>query len=431
MNQSIKQVPLCVDLDGTLIYTDMLHESALKMLRHNPIDTLRIPYWLSQGKAVLKDNIAQRVSVNPKALPYNIDLIDWLNEQRTKNRQLILCTATDISIAHKISEHLGLFDEVIASGNGVNLAGKQKAEVLKSRFGHQGFDYIGNSSADLAVWQHARKAIVVNASSSLTQKAQQNYDVELVFPKPKRTVTTWFRVLRLHQWVKNTLLFVPLLAAHQFSNIDTWVALILAFFSFSLCASSVYVANDLFDLDSDRLHPRKHKRPFASGYVPVWVGILLIPLLLFSSFALAQSVGGTFIPWLSFYFVLTCIYTWSLKSIVLLDCLTLAMLYTLRIVTGAAAASMSLSFWLLAFSIFLFLSLAFVKRYAELEIQLLNGERKIHGRGYYSTDAPLVQTLGITSGYAAVLVLALYLNSSTVTQLYKTPELIWAAVPVM
>jgi 4-hydroxybenzoate polyprenyltransferase len=423
--------PLVVDLDGTLIHTDMLHESALRVLRDNPFDTLRIPYWLSKGKSSLKRNLADRTDFDPTSLPYNQDLLDWLKQQRACGRKLILCTASDLSIATAISEHLGIFDEVMASDGAANLAGKYKAEALEERFGHSGFDYVGNSRADLAVWRCARRAVVVNGSANLARKAGGCCELEQVFPSPTRGFTTWLRVLRVHQWMKNLLLFVPLFAAHQITNPDTWLALILAFFSFSLCASSVYIANDLLDLESDRQHPRKCKRPFASGLVPAWMGVVLAPLLLLASLALAQHAGGNFLPWLLFYFVVTCAYSWGLKRIILVDCLILAMLYTLRIVAGAAAAGMGLSFWLLAFSVFLFLSLAFVKRYAELEVQLLNGKQKTHGRGYYTSDAPLVQTLGIASGYAAVLVLALYLNSDAVVKLYRTPEFVWGAVPVM
>jgi 4-hydroxybenzoate polyprenyltransferase len=229
--------------------------------------------------------------------------------------------------------------------------------------------------------------------------------------------------------MKNGLLFVPLLAAHQIANTEAWLALTLAFISFSLCASAVYIVNDLLDLESDRKHPRKRNRPFASGLVSVYMGAALAPLLLIVSFVLAQHVGGYFVPWLGFYFILTCAYSWRLKSLMLVDCLTLALLYTLRIV--ATAISMWLSFWLLAFSVFLFLSLAFVKRYAELEVQILQGKEKAHGRGYYTSDASLLQTMGITSGYAAVIVLAFYLNSESVIQLYKAPEVMWGTIPVM
>jgi 4-hydroxybenzoate polyprenyltransferase len=281
------------------------------------------------------------------------------------------------------------------------------------------------------VWHHARQAVVVNASAHLTKKAEDQFEVERVFPAPALGFKDVRRVLRAHQWMKNLLLFVPLVAAHQITNTDDWLALILAFFSFSLCASSVYIVNDLLDLESDRQHPRKCKRPFAAGLVSVSMGVALVPLLLIASLTLAQHVGGNFLSWLLFYFALTCAYSWGLKRLMLLDCLTLAMLYTLRIVAGAAAMSMVLSFWLLAFSVFLFLSLAFVKRYAELEVQLLSGKQKAHGRGYYTSDASLLQTMGITSGYAAVLVLAFYLNSDAVMLLYKTPEFIWGTVPVM
>jgi 4-hydroxybenzoate polyprenyltransferase/phosphoserine phosphatase len=423
--------PLVIDLDGTLIRTDMLHESALKMLREAPLDTLRIPYWLSKGKAVLKRRLADRTIFDPGSLPYNYDLLTWLKQQKTGGRKLILCTASDIAIATAISTHLGVFDEVMASDGIKNLAGKNKAEALEQRFGRAGFDYAGNSRADIPVWQNARRAIIVNASIDLTEKVQAFCKVEEIFPSPAIDLKTLRRVLRVHQWMKNLLLFVPLFAAHQLLNVEAWLALILAFFSFSLCASSVYITNDLLDLESDRLHPRKCKRPLASGVVPAWAGVIMAPILFLVSLLLAKQVEGMFLPWLVFYFLLTCMYSWGLKRVILLDCLTLAMLYTLRIIAGAAAVGMGLSFWLLAFSVFLFLSLAFVKRYAELELQLQKGMPKAHGRGYYTSDAPLVQTMGITSGYAAILVLALYLNSDAVLKLYRTPELVWGAVPVM
>ena len=423
--------PLVVDLDGTLIRTDMLHESALRVLRDHPFYLLFIPYWLSQGKAVLKRNLSNRTGFDPSSLPYNHDLLDWLKQQQTQGRKLILCTASDHAIALAISEYLGIFDEIMASDGTTNLAGTHKAEALEQRFGHAGFDYAGNSRADLAVWQRARQAVVVNASAKVTRQAEDFCEVERVFPPLAVGFSACRKMLRIHQWMKNCLLFVPLLAAHQITNTDAWLALIMAFFSFSLCASSVYIVNDLLDLESDRQHPRKCMRPFASGLIPASVGVALAPVLLLSSLALALHVGSHFLSWLLFYFVLTCAYSGGLKRLMLVDCLILAMLYTLRIVAGAAAISMGLSFWLLAFSVFLFLSLAFVKRYAELEVQLLSGKQKTHGRGYYTSDAPLLQTMGMASGYAAILVLAFYLNSEDVTKLYKTPELVWGAVPIM
>ncbi|PTT88521.1 UbiA family prenyltransferase [Pelomonas sp. HMWF004] len=423
--------PLVIDLDGTLLHTDTLHESALQLLRDRPVDTLKIAVWLTQGKAAMKRRIAAATRLNPETLPYNLPFVDWLREQRAAGRRLVLCTAADRAIAEPIAAHLALFDEVIATDGAVNLAGGHKADALCARFGEGGFDYAGNATADLAVWARAREAVVVNASSALLAQAREKFKVSRVFEAPARGFTTWRRALRLHQWLKNLLLFMPLLAAHRFSDTAAWGVLGLAFLAFSLCASSVYLANDLLDLESDRQHPRKRARPFASGALPVWTGVALAPLLLLASLGLAARIETAFMAWLVVYFVLTCLYSWLLKRLILVDCLTLAMLYTLRVLAGGAAVGLELSFWLLAFSVFLFLSLAFVKRYAELELQRSTGRTKLHGRGYHTDDAPLIQTMGITAGQASVLVLALYLNSDAVTRLYQYPQLIWGAVPVM
>lgn len=424
-------VPLCVDLDGTLIHSDMLHETALGFAKVSPLSVFRLPLWLLRGKAELKQRIADRAVFEPSSLPFNLNLVDWLRQQHDSGRRLILCTASDRSVAEPIAAHLGFFDEVMASDGVVNLAGTNKAKALIERFGERGFDYAGNSSADLAVWEHSRRAIVVNASGRLQRDAEACTQVEQVFDGLNSGLAIWRKVLRVHQWLKNALLFVPLFAAHRVADGDAWLALLWAFIAFSLCASSVYIANDLLDLESDRQHPRKCKRPFAAGAVPVWQGVLLAPFLLAGSLLVAAQVGSAFLAWLVAYFVVTCLYSIKLKQLVLVDCLTLAMLYTLRIVAGAAAVNMALSFWLLAFSVFLFLSLAFVKRFAELQVQLLHGKHKAHGRGYLTDDAPLVQMLGVAAGFSSVLVLALYLNSEDVLRLYSNSHWVWGNVPVM
>ncbi len=423
--------PLVVDLDGTLIRTDMLHETALQACRERPLDVLRIPAWLLKGKAVLKQRLAAQCEFDAASLPYHLELVEWLRQQRASGRKVVLCTASDLSIATAIAQHLDLFDEVIASNGGVNLAGKHKAQALEDRFGKGGFDYVGNSHADVPVWKRARRAIVVSAPPEVIRKAGVACEVERIFPRVPMGLGVLARMLRVHQWAKNALLLVPLLASHQFTDPDTWPAMLLAFVSFSLCASSVYIANDLMDLESDRRHPRKRNRPFASGIAPAWTGVALAPVLLLLSLLLAVQVGTSFVTWLAVYFVLTCAYSWGLKRLVLVDCLTLAVLYILRIIAGAAAAGLLLSYWLLAFSGFLFLSLAFVKRYAELQVQMSQGNEKAHGRGYLTSDASLVQMLGLSSAYSAVVVLALYLDSNTVVQLYQSPEVIWGAVPVI
>lgn len=423
--------PLVVDLDGTLILTDMLHESSLKLLRDHPLELFKLPLWLLQGKARLKKELAERVQFDPSLLPYNEVLIEWLQQEKTKGRSLILCTASDRSYALKIAQYLGLFQDVIATDGETNLAGKNKAEKLTARFGKAGFDYVGNSSADLPVWELASAAVVANASATLKAKAVKTSHVVKIIDGPPQGAKAWLKALRVHQWLKNVLLFMPIVAAHQMGVLASWESLFIAFLSFSLCASSVYLANDLLDLESDRLHPRKKKRPFAAGSLSAWKGVVAVPFLLCFSLLLGWQVGKGFLLWLAVYFVITCAYSMGLKRVILLDCLTLAALYTLRVIAGAAALEMQLSFWLLAFSVFLFLSLAFIKRYAELEVQLHAGKEKIHGRGYLTTDTSLIQGMGVGAGYLSVLVLALYLNSEAVLKLYQTPEMVWGSVLVL
>jgi 4-hydroxybenzoate polyprenyltransferase len=425
-------VIICIDLDGTLIKTDMLHESVFALLKVSPLSVLKLPWILFfKGKAYLKQYIANRVDIDPSVLPYNQEFIKYLRGQRALGRHLVLCTASDRSFALKIANHLGFFEDVIASDGIVNLEGRHKANALVERFGSKGFDYAGNSTADLEVWRHANKAIVVNASSRLLIDVNAFADVEEVFERVGSNFITWIKAFRVHQWLKNTLLFIPLLSAHRLTDGAAWGYLFLAFFAFCLCASSLYIANDLLDLESDRQHPRKCKRPFASATLAVWKGAVLAPILFILSFIVGAYVGDTFLQWLLVYFLITCIYSVKLKQLVLIDCMTLAVLYTLRIVSGAAAIESPMSFWLLAFSVFLFLSLAFVKRFAELQVQLLQGKHKVHGRGYFTDDAPLIQILGIASGFMSVLVLALYLNSPEVQLLYAQPEWVWGNVPVM
>lgn len=422
---------IAVDLDGTLTLTDTLHESVVLLVRDNPISLFMLPFWLAQGKAALKAKIADRVDLDVTTLPYNHALIDWLKKERAAGKKIVLCTATNERIAHAVAEHLQLFDEVIASDAATNIKSGNKRKALEERLGVKGYDYAGNSSADIEVWAGAAQAIVVNASDSVKIKAAQVATVAKVFPPQAITLSHWRRIFRVHQWLKNALLFVPLLAVHQIDNIQLLSTLILAFISFSLCASAVYIANDLLDLENDRKHPHKRHRPFAAAAVPIAKGAVLAPLFAIASLALGLMVGTAFTAWLVVYFALTTAYSLSLKRYALIDCLTLTILYTLRIVGGGAAVAITLSFWLLAFSIFIFLSLAFVKRYAELQVQVQAGNSHAHGRGYTVSDAPLVQTLGIAAGYAAVLVLAFYLNGEAVIRLYAQPELIWFVVFLM
>jgi len=422
---------IAVDLDGTLICSDSLHELACSLLLQRPWLVFLMPFWLLRGKAWFKAKLARNATLDVTLLPYNAALLQWLSEQRLQGKRLVLCTAADYLVAQSISDHLGLFDKVIASDGLTNNAGEQKREALDREFGPKGYDYVGNSADDLAVWAGADAAVVVHASSSVQARATAIAQIRKVIPRPNASLTVWVKALRLHQWLKNLLLFVPLAAAHQLADLSLlWLAM-LAFIAFGLCASAVYLANDLLDLESDRRHPRKRFRPFASGSLSIQAAAVIVPILLAASFYMSLHVGKVFTVLLLIYFLLTCSYSLWLKRFALVDCLLLAGLYTLRVIAGAAAAAIALSFWLLTFSVFIFLSLAFVKRYAELCTQMEAGSSKVHGRGYAVSDASLIQALGIGSGYAAVLVLALYLQGETVTKLYAFPAAIWLAIPLM
>ena len=428
-------LPLVVDLDGTLVRTDMLHESAVRLLGSSPLSVLAIPVWLLQGKAHLKAELAARTSFSPEVLPYQEEFLQWLRAEHARGRQLVLCTASHRSVAEAIAAHLGIFSEVMASDGSTNLAGPRKAAALVARFGRQGFDYAGNSAADLAVWAEAADGVVVDATPRVRDGARACHPAARVFssrrPSLAERLGTVTRALRVHQWLKNLLIFAPLLAAHQLKDWAAWGHLLAAFVAFCLCASAVYLTNDLLDLEADRRHPRKSRRPLASGRLSIFQGVALVPGLLLLSLGSGALAGSPFLLWLLAYFSLTTAYSLGIKRQAILDCVALAMLYTLRIIAGGVAASVKVSFWLLIFSIFLFQSLAFVKRFAELKSQAGQGEAgPLRGRGYGSGDATLVQALGIASGYGAVLVLALYLNSDAVTQLYPHPEMIWGAVPI-
>jgi len=425
------EVPLVVDLDGTLVLTDTLHETALLLLCGAPYRAFRLPLWLCAGKARMKREIAQSVELDVAGMPYHPELVQWIAAERAKGRRIVLATAADQKVANAVSVHLGLFDEVIASDGEVNRSAHRKAALLVERFGEGGFDYAGNSRDDLIVWAKARRAIVVSASAAIRRAAARQTEVEREFAAPSGGSTAWLKALRLHQWMKNLLLFLPLLGAHQIFDPARLTKAIVAFFAFGLCASSVYVVNDLMDLASDRQHPRKRLRPFAAGLLSPSSGLVVAALLLISSIAVAAWVTPAFLAWLLVYFAITVAYTFWLKRKEIVDALALAALYTLRIIAGGAAVGLAASFWLLAFSLFLFLSLAFVKRYSELQVMVEQGRGEARGRGYRTDDLPLIQTLGVVAGFSAVLVLALYINGESVLRLYRQPEVMWLTVPIL
>ena len=426
-------LPLAVDLDGTLIRTDSLQESLLQLLRAHPEGLIRLPTALLRGRAAFKQAVMDAIDVDDLQLPINASVLDFLQTEKQTGRQILLVTAANHAIAEAIAEGIGLFDAVIASDATHNLKGQHKADALVARFGARGFDYIGDSRADLPVWQQARKAYVVG-DQRLLQAACQVADAEAVPGKAseRSRLPAILHALRPHQWVKNLLLFLPLVAAHMVTDSAALVAVILAFVAFSLTASAVYLLNDLLDLPADRRHPRKRQRPFAAGDLPLHWGVLLAPALLMAAALLSVlALPDLFALVLAGYFLLTTAYSFSLKRKPVVDVILLAALYTVRVIAGAAAVAIVPSFWLLAFSMFIFLSLALAKRYTELDGLRERGELTAAGRGWHVDDLPLVQTLGTGAGLASVLVLALYINSAQAQQLYATSEILWLVCPLL
>ena len=427
----MNHMPLCVDCDGTLIRTDLLHEAMFLLLKKSPFSLLLVPLWLLRGKAYLKLKIAECVSIDAASLPYNVDFLAYLQQERLTGRRLILATASARPYADAVARHLNLFEAVYATEHGINLSSRHKAERLEQIFGARGFVYAGNAKPDLQVWQRAAGAILVDTPAVVKHQAHELCAIVGEFNSSRPSIKTYLKAMRLHQWLKNALVFVPLFAAHRFTEIDLLAQAALAFLAYGLCASSVYLLNDLLDLAADRAHPRKCKRPFASGDLPLLHGVVLIPTLLLGALAIAVFLPVKFALVLAAYYLTTLAYSLWLKNRVMVDVILLAALYTFRVIAGAAATGIAPSFWLLAFSMFVFLSLAMVKRYAELHSVLQQNKTAAAGRDYHVDDLPLLASMGSASGYLSILVMALFVNSEDVHQQYAQPTLLWLVLPLL
>ncbi len=427
-------LPLVVDLDGTLIRSDTLTETLLLFLRRTPANVWRLPGWLAGGKVVFKRRLSDHVVLDAANLPYDARLLAHLQQERGR-RQIVLCTGADERIAQAVAAHVGLFDGVMATTGDVNLTGHHKARALTDRFGTAGFDYAGNDVVDLAVFKVARHALVVNATPALDRRLTETPNVTMRIPRVRAGVREALRALRPHQWVKNLLVFVPMVAAREAGLADSILLSLAAFMAFSLAASSVYVVNDLMDLDSDRAHPRKKTRPLAQGTVSIGAAGTLGLIVLLTAFVIAGAVSPLFGAVIATYVVSSTMYTVRLKRIPLLDTMTLAGLYTLRIVGGAVAIQVTPSFWLLAFSMFFFLSLALAKRHSELlefdQKPASSASSTIPGREYVPEDLHTLISQGSASGYAAVVVLSLYIHSDIVQSQYRNPDLIFLVCPLL
>jgi 4-hydroxybenzoate polyprenyltransferase/phosphoserine phosphatase len=436
---------LCVDLDGTLVKSDTLVDSTLALARQHPAALLQLPRWLLQGKAALKRHVTSAVQLDVAHLPYNRELLQYLEQQHTTGRPIYLATAADSALAHQIAAHLNLFTGVLASDGTLNLAGHNKLTAFRQTFGDN-FSYIGNALPDLPLLQHCQQPMVANPTAGLRAALRRSGITPVrTFEERVSPLRAWPKAIRIHQWAKNTLIFLPLLLAHAWDPALVAAALI-AFLSFGLCASATYIVNDLLDLEADRQHPRKRWRPFASGDLSAISGVLVVAVFLAASvclaFVLPHVIEGIspsfallrpyhFLEWLAIYAVTTLAYSLRFKRAVMVDVIVLSGLYTVRILAGSAATGVPVSTWLASFSIFFFLSLAFVKRFAELENLRERGGAVAGGRGYHVSDIEQLRSFGSASGYVSVAVLTLYISNLAAAQLYSHTNRLWLLVPVM
>lgn len=415
---------LAVDLDGSLIKTDILFESFILLIKQSPFLIINCLLWLIQGKAKLKYEISQRVEINHKVLPYNKGVLDLIekNKYSDEYEKIILATASNEKYAKQIAEYLNI--EFIASDENNNLKSHNKLKEIQKEYGDR-FDYVGDSFADLAIWAKSETAFVVGNNKVLI-KALRNtnhQNIEIIPRTEKNFFLILVKSIRVHQWSKNLLLFACLIAAHQFSDFFIFIDLVKAFFAFSFCASSVYLLNDLIDLEDDRQHHSKQSRPLASGTLSIQIGLCLQPLLLISSLIIAYLISWQFFIALIVYFALTTTYSFYLKRIVVLDIVCLASLYLVRIVVGAIVAHLPLTFWFLIFMLFLFLNLAVLKRYIEIK-QSENHKTSFNKRGYIYDDINLIPPIGFASSYISILILALHINNSVHGSITSHPILI-------
>ena len=424
--------PLCVDLDGTLVKSDTFVDSLMVLARRHPGAFMRAPFWAMKGKAHMKSQVASMVTLDVAHLPYNRPLLDYLRDEHASGRKLYLATGADRVLARKVAAHLGIFEEVLASDGAVNLIGRNKLQHLEQRFAADGFDYIGNALPDLPLLQGAQEAMVANPDLRLNLALKsRNVAVSRKFEDRSHLLAALAKALRVHQWAKNLLVFLPLLLAHSFRNAASVLAAVAAFFCFSLTASATYIFNDLLDLESDRVHLNKRKRAFAAGNLSVASGLGIGFTLAVVALITAAYLPRKFLIYLLLYFVTTLAYSLSLKKIVLVDVVVLSSLYTIRMLAGSEATHDPVSPWLAAFSIFLFLSLAMVKRFSELQNLHARGATPTNARGYLLSDIEQLRSFGTSSAYASVVIFALYINGRDVVALYHHPTRMWLITPLL
>lgn len=427
------ETPLFVDLDGSLIASDAFVESVFAGLGRG-ITTAVLGHAFS-GRPAIKAAAARVGAPDPSLLPYRDDVLAFLREEHARGRPLVLATAATAAVAREVARHLGIFSEVLASDERTNLKGRAKLAAVRELCAARGWDrfaYLGDSRADLPLWRAADEAYAVDPGARLRAALERDGGkLARSFRRPAVRPAAVLAALRPHHWLKNGLLLLPVILAHRVTELPLLSGVARAIVAFSLTASAVYVLNDLVDIDADRRHPVKRLRPFAAGTLPLAFGPVLVVVLLAGAFSLSWlTLPRPFTVVLALYLGATTAYSLALKRVPVLDVITLAGLYALRIFAGGAATAVPVSEWLMVFSIFIFTSLALCKRYSELARLAGSMGDRAHGRGYTVSDVELVATAGQTTGLMAVLVLALYLSSSQVQVLYRRADLLWALIPL-
>jgi 4-hydroxybenzoate polyprenyltransferase/phosphoserine phosphatase len=424
------QVPLCVDLDGTLVKSDTLHDSLLLFVRTYPARVFVLLGKLFRGKAAFKAYVADSVALDVVHLPYNRALLQYLQTQHAQGREIYLATGANVRLAQRVAEHLGVFSGVLGSDGKVNLTGNNKLHRLRDSLA-ENFSYVGNAGPDVPLLAHATEPMVANPSARLraTLRARGLRPVRS-FQERVHPLKSFLKAIRVHQWAKNLLVFLPLLLSHDL-NAASLARAIAVFFCFCFAASATYIVNDLLDMEADRRHHRKRYRPFAAGDLSALAGAAIVITFLALAFAGSRFLPPAYLGWLVLYLAITLSYSLYLKRIALLDVLVLSGLYTLRLLAGGAATDTPISQWLAGFSVFLFLSLALVKRFAELEHLRSSGSQPRNGRGYLIADIEQLRAFGTASSYAAVVIFALYINGQNVAVLYQRPGRLWLAVPLL
>jgi len=425
--------PLCVDLDGTLIKTNTLYEAIIALIRAHPVAAFLLPYWLMRGQAYLWQRLSERVSINVTLLPYRQEVLEYLRREKARGREIALVSGSHHTIVEKVAHHLGLFDRFLGSNESVHLVGPAKLSAILKLYEKHYFDYIGDTSADFSIWQVSDHAVIVSGDNSLVKRLLGvNINTEHINPNDPSWLKALFKAMRPYQWSKNLLLFAAAFLSHNFTNLPVMLSAAHGFVAFSLCASAAYIMNDLFDLETDRLHTKKRHRPFAAGDLSLVYGGLFSLLLLILALLFALALSPKFALSLSIYFAMTLSYSFYLKKKLLLDVFLLAGLYTIRVWAGGVCAGVTISNWTLAFFMSLSLSLAIAKRYSELAASA-NAQRevKIHRRGYQTSDMPFLLCLGCINANISVLVIALYISSKDTYYYYTNPSALWLICPAV